>query len=150
MKVGETLNNPSNVSGVQGKDTKAVSNSRETSFQSQLKQVENRNFEERINELVGQITEQGAKLGKKADIRELKIYKSLISEFLDMALGNSQKFSKQSFLDRRGRYRVYATVKKINEQLELLTNDVLSEEKDNIGILQKLDDIRGLMLDIIM
>jgi len=150
MKIGEALNNPSNISGMTGKDDKRLSDSRETNFQSQLKRVENRNLEDRIQELVSKITEQGQKLGKRADIRELKIYKKLISEFLDEAVGNTHKFSKKNFLDRRGRHRVYAIVKRVNEELELLTKDVLSTEKDNISILQRLDDIRGLILDIIM
>lgn len=87
-------------------------------------------------------------MGKKVDIRELKIYKNLISEFLDEAVNNSHKFSKESFLDRRERYKVYATVKKINSSLEELTKQVLSDEKNNIGILKNIEDIRGLILDI--
>lgn len=150
MKVRETLNKPSGLSEALGKEDRKVSASKDVSFQSQLRQVENKNVEERISELVNQITEQGEKLGKKIDIRELKIYKNLISEFMDMAVGNSHKFSKQSFLDRRGRHRVYAVIKRVDEELENLTKDVLKDEKDNIGILKRLDDIRGLILDMIM
>lgn len=150
MKVRESLSNPSNVAGLPGKEERKVSESRESGFQEQLKHVENRNYEERLKELMDGITQQGEKLAKKNDIRELKIYKKLISEFLDEAVSNSHKFSKQSFLDRRGRHRVYAVIKRVNEELELLTQDVLKEEKDNIKILQRLDDIRGLILDIVM
>ncbi|MCX7747340.1 MAG: YaaR family protein [Clostridia bacterium] len=150
MKVQESFNKPSNITNVVGKDDRKISDSRETGFQNHLKQVEERSLDERLHELVSKITEQGEKLSKKIDIRELKIYKKMISEFLDEALGNSQKFSKQSILDRRGRHKVYALIKKINTELDNLTKDVLSEEKDNIKILQRLDDIRGLILDITM
>lgn len=150
MKVRKTLNSPSNPSGVISREERKVSDSREPSFQNQLRQVESRNYEQRINELVEEIVRQGEKLGRKIDIKELKQYKKLISEFLDEATGNMHKFSRQSFLDRRGRHRVYAIVKKINKELELLTEEVLKDEKDNIGILQRLDDIRGLIMDIIM
>lgn len=148
MKVNEALNNSPNLVGALGKDDRKISEGKEVNFQSQLKRVESDNFEQRIQELAAKIVEQGEKLGKKVDIRELKTYKKLISEFLDEAVNNSLKFSKESFLDRRGRYKVFATVKKINANLEKLTEDVLKQEKDNIGILKNLDDIRGLIMDI--
>lgn len=150
MKVREVMSSPSNVSGAATKDDKRAVDTRETNFQSRLRRIENYNYEERLRELADEIIRQGEKLGKKADISELKVYKRLISGFLDEAVGRSYKFSKQNLLDRRGRHRVYAVIKKVNEELELLTRDILSAEKDNIKILQRLDDIRGLILDIIM
>ncbi|HHW47798.1 MAG TPA: YaaR family protein [Clostridiaceae bacterium] len=150
LKISDALKNPSVISEVHGKDEKRVAEAGETSFRSQLKRIENGNHEERLRHLVSQITEQGEKLGKKIDIRELRIYKKLIAEFLDEALNNSRRFTKQNFLDRRGRHRIYAVVKKINDELELLTQDILKTEKDNIAILKRIDDIRGLIMDIFM
>lgn len=150
MKVSETLNKPSNMTEILTRDEKRIADSKDSTFQSQLKRAADGNFEERVNELVNKIFEQGEKLAKKVDIKELKTYKNLISDFLDEAVNNSHKFSKQNLLDRRGRHKVYATVKKVNEELADLTRDVLSSEKDNIKILKRLDDIRGLILDIVM
>lgn len=148
MKVNETLNKTSNIVGAVGRDDRKLSEGKEVTFQNQLKRVESDNFEQYIKDLATKIFEQGQKLSKKVDIRELKLYKNMISEFLDEAVNNSHKFSKESFLDRRGRYKVYATVKKINTGLEQLTEQVLKDEKDNIGILKNIEDIRGLILDI--
>ena len=148
MKVNESLNKTSNIVGAASKEDRKVVEGKEVTFQNQLKKVESDNLEQYIQDLASKIYEQGKKLGKKVDIRELKIYKNLISEFLDEAVNNSHKFSKESFLDRRERYKVYATVKKINSSLEELTKQVLSDEKNNIGILKNIEDIRGLILDI--
>lgn len=150
MKIREGLNSSANINEMSGSEQKKVAETNSNAFESKLKRVEEHNVEERIKYLVNQITEQGEKLGKKVDVRELKIYKKLISEFLDETLNNSQKFSKESFIDRRGRHRVYASVKRINSELEELTKDVLSSEKDNLSILQRIEDIRGLVLDICM
>jgi uncharacterized protein YaaR (DUF327 family) len=38
----------------------------------------------------------------------------------------------------------------VNEELEDLTKEVLKEEKDNLKILRSMEDIRGLLLDIVM
>jgi uncharacterized protein YaaR (DUF327 family) len=150
LKIGETPGNPSGRIGAQEKNAQRAAEGNEACFRSRLNQVECSNHEDKLNELISKITVQGQKLGEKIDIRELKIYKKLIAEFLGEAIKNTNKFSKQSFLDRRGRHRVYAIVKKINNELELLTRDILNGEKDKIRILQRLDDIRGLVLDIIM
>ena len=148
MKIRDGFNGSTNITEVSGSEQKKISDTNGSAFEGQLKRVEEHNVEERIKYLVNQITEQGEKLGKKVDVRELKVYKKLISEFLDETLNNSHKFSKESFVDRRGRHRVYATVKKIDSELEELTKDLLSAEKDNIKILQRIEDIRGLILDI--
>lgn len=150
MKIREGLNSSPNINEVSSSEQKKVAETNGNAFESKLKRVEEHNVEERIKYLVNQITEQGEKLGKKVDVRELKIYKKLISDFLDETLNNSQKFSKESFVDRRGRHRIYASVKKINAELEELTKEVLNSERDNLSILQRIEDIRGLVLDISM
>ncbi|MDP4093027.1 MAG: YaaR family protein [Bacillota bacterium] len=150
MKVRETSNKTTNVFGFTEVSDKKVTESKGTTFQNQLKHAEQQGFEEYVGDVVKQIAEQGDKLSKKVDIRELKIYKELLTEFMDLAVGNSRKFSKQSFLDRRGRHRVYAIIRQINDELDKLTKDVLQGEKDNISVLKSLDDIRGLILDMIM
>lgn len=150
VKIKESLPHTSNVPGMPVKDDVRTSGTGKADFKNHLTTVESRNFEHRLNQLVTMLLEQGEKLGKKVDFKELKIYKKLVSEFLDEALNNSHKFSKQSFLDRRGRHRVFAVIKKINGEIDQLTKDILADEKDNLKILQRLDDIRGLVLDIIM
>ena len=150
MKITKTLGNTSSVKEIHYKDEKRNAAGTEVSFRSNLKYAASSNYEMRIRELADSIAKQEEKLGKNIDIMELMIYKKLISEFLGEVVGDSYRFFKRSFLDRRGRHRVYALIKKINEELDMLTKEVLSEQKDNIRILQRLDDIRGLIMDILM
>lgn len=150
MKVRKTPVNSSGIPNLYVKDDIRVSSGRKPDFRNQLEKAEENSYEQRLKELLNEIANQGEKLGKKVDVRELMIYKKLITEFLDMVLGKSMKFSKQSLLDRRGRHKVFALIKKIDSDLELLTKDVMDGEKDNIRILQRMDDIRGLILDLLM
>lgn len=149
MKIQDTRLNSSNVNDVQNKDEKRIHDSKESIFKDTLKQADEKNFEDKIKYLADKIFEQGVKLSKKTDIRELKVYKKLVSEFLEETINNSHKFTKKNFTDRRGRHKVFASVKKVNKELDDLTIDLLNNEKDNIKILKKLEDIRGLILDII-
>jgi uncharacterized protein YaaR (DUF327 family) len=150
LKVRETLGNPSGMPNLIARDDIKVKPGRGAEFHNELAKAENMNYEQHLDKLVNDIVKQGQTLAKRIDVRELILYKGLISEFLEMALGGSKKFSKQSLLDRRGRHKVYALVKTINTELDLLTQDVMNGEKDNIGLLKRLDDIRGLIMDIFM
>ena len=148
MKVSETLTNMAGLAGLPVKDDKKVKPGKRGEFRHQLKMAEDVGYEQYLKDLVDEITRQGERLAERVDIRELKIYKKLIAEFLDLAVGKSKKFSKRNLLDRRGRHRVFAIVKNINEEVEQLTQDVLNGEKDNLKLLQRLADIRGLILDL--
>lgn len=148
MKITKTSKGEIGKPGVTSGNTN-VSQAPRGAFNTSLNKVSMQNHEVKIANLVDQISNQAEKLAGKVDIGELKMYKRLVSEFLDEAVNNSHKFMKENKLDRRGRNRVYAIIKRINGDLEDLTQEVLKDEKDNLLILQKLDDIRGLVLDII-
>lgn len=150
MKVSDVSNNPSSVPSLPVKDDRKVAQAGAADFRSQLVKAENGSYEQQLEELVNKIVKQGEKLGKRVDIKELRDYKRLISEFLEVAVGTSRKFSKQSLLDRRGRHKIFALIKNVNNEVDLLTQEVMSGEKDNINILRRIDDIRGLILDIMM
>ena len=150
MKIRHSFDRAAGLLDSNQKDEKKVKDSRGTSFQSQYRRTQAENTQERVSRLMEEIGKQGELLSSRIDIRELKRYKQLISEFLNETVNNSHKFLKENMLDRRGRHRVWAVVKKVNEELENLTKEVLQEEKDNIKILKCMEDIRGLLLDIVM
>jgi uncharacterized protein YaaR (DUF327 family) len=52
--------------------------------------------------------------------------------------------------DAKGRHKVNFVIRTINENLEELTREILSEQQDNLRILQMVDDIRGLLIDLFM
>ena len=98
--------------------------------------------------MMEQITMQGDKLAKKRDIKDMKRYRGLIKEFLNEIVGRSHEFSRENFLDRRGRHRVYGIIRLIDQTLDDLAQELVKDEKDNITILAKIGEIRGLLLDI--
>jgi uncharacterized protein YaaR (DUF327 family) len=120
------------------------------SFLDVAKDAEDKSVLGRLRAMADSISRQGEKLADRVDIRELRLYKKMISDFMEEAVGRSMKFSKQSFLDRRGRHKAYAVIKKVDAELDELTRDVLRGEKDRIKILKRLDEIKGLILDILM
>ena len=113
-----------------------------------ISKIDEEGLKERLNLLFQDITMQGKKISKHTDVKDMKRYRALIKEFLNEVVNRSHKFSRENFLDRRGRHRVYGIIRLIDQNLDELAAELMKEEKDNISILQKVDEIRGLLLDI--
>ena len=64
--------------------------------------------------LLSDITAQGNRIAQHMDIRDMKKYRGLIREFMNEVVFRSHKFSRENFLDRRGRHRVYGLIKLID------------------------------------
>lgn len=91
---------------------------------------------------------QGNKIAKRMDVRDMKRYRSMIKEFMNEVVSRSHSFSRENFLDRRGRHRVYGIIRLVDETLDALAKELVKDEKDHISILNKIGEIRGLLLDI--
>ena len=96
------------------------------------------------------IAVQGEKLAKHVDIKDMKRYRELIKDFVNEVVTNSHQFSRENFLDRRGRHRVYGLVKLVDQKLDDLAQELMKEEKSGLNILAKVDEIKGLLLDMII
>lgn len=112
-------------------------------------QIEEVGLQERLTLMMEDIIQQGKRIGKRRDIRDMKQYRGMIQEFMNEIVTRSHKFSRENFLDRRGRHRVYGIIKLVNKNLDELAAELIKDEQDTISILEKIDEIRGLLLDIL-
>jgi len=112
--------------------------------------IEETELQNRISLLMEDITAQGKKISKKMDIRDMKRYRALVKEFLNEVVTRSHKFSRENFLDRRGRHRVYGIIRKVDETMDALAQELVKDEKDHLAILGLIGEIKGLLLDIFM
>ena len=103
----------------------------------------------KVDALLQDITVQGNLIARHMDIRDMKKYRSLIKDFLNEVVYRSHKFSRENFLDRRGRHRVYGIIRLIDSNLDELAGELIKEELDHIAILDRIGEIQGLLLDIL-
>lgn len=111
--------------------------------------IEEQELQARLTLLMEDITQQGKRLSKHMDVRDMRKYRQLIKDFMNEIVNRSHKFSRENFLDRRGRHRVYGMIKLIDQNLDELAIALIKDEKDHIDILSRIDEIRGILLDII-
>lgn len=110
--------------------------------------IEEEGLKDRLMLMFEDITMQGNKISKHMDVKDMKRYRTLVKDFLNEIVNRSHKFSRENFLDRKGRHRVYGIIRLIDQNLDELAQELMKEEKDHISILGKVGEIRGLLLDI--
>ena len=110
--------------------------------------IEEAGLADRLNLMMEEIVMQGDKITKRMDVKDMRRYRALIKDFMNEIVNRSHKFSRENFLDRRGRHRVYGIVRLVDGKLDELAQELMKEEKDEIAILAKVGEIRGLLLDI--
>ena len=77
-------------------------------------------------------------IAQHMDIRDMKKYRGLVKDFMNEIVSHSHKFSRENFLDRKGRHRVYGIIRLIDENLDELAQELMRDEKDHIGILNRI------------
>lgn len=114
-----------------------------------ISHIEEQELKARLNVMLQEITTQGKKIAKHMDVRDMKHYRELIKEFMNEIVNRSHKFSRENFLDRKGRHRVYTMIKLVDKTLDDLAAELIKDETDHLIILGRIDEIRGLLLDIL-
>ena len=107
-------------------------------------------YRKKIADLTEKINYQGEIVAKRADIREMQKYRTMITELINETVSNAYSFHKENSFDGRGRPRIYAIIKQVNEKLDQMTQSILSEQSDKIQLMHCVDDIRGLLVDMFL
>lgn len=128
--------------------TKSVDSGDDSFKFTLIRNIEEKDLQEKLNSMMEEITVQGDKISKHMDIKDMKKYRELVKGFLNEVVSRSHEFSRENFLDRRGRHRVYGIVRRVDKNLDDLAGELVKDEKDHLAIISKIDDIRGLLLDI--
>ena len=103
----------------------------------------------KVDALLNDITAQGNRIAQHMDIRDMKKYRGLVKDFLNEVVYRSHKFSRENFLDRRGRHRVYGIIRLIDKNLDELASELVEDEKDHIAILDRIGEIKVLLIHIL-
>ncbi|MEG6585230.1 YaaR family protein [Dendrosporobacter sp. 1207_IL3150] len=105
---------------------------------------------ERLDALMEQITKQGARLGQVPTYSELKTYRELVRSFISETVSKMYTLQSQTGWDRQGRQKMYTTIKKVDDTLASLTEDVRNGQDRQLEIMAKQDAIRGMLVDLYM
>lgn len=138
-----------------GKTGKKVSRNKKSSqadasFKSKLTEIQQKEVKKRLNKLLDLVDKEGQKLKKTLDKKDLISYKKRVQDFLRIL---QQEFveAKQSYSwDASGNVKTHTIIEKVDKNLDVLQSLFLQEQSDVLEIVSKIDEIRGLLLDLYM
>ncbi|MGL5675253.1 MAG: YaaR family protein [Cellulosilyticaceae bacterium] len=114
-----------------------------------LSHIEESELQDTLKRMIEDITSQGNKIANHMDVRDVRVYRNMVSDFLGEVVANTHKFSRDNFLDRRGRHRVYGIVRLVNQKIDELARELIRAESNHLEILERVGEIQGLLLDIV-
>lgn len=128
-------------------EVQTASNKPRASFKNVLtesKQTQN----QALSSFIAQLDIKGKKLAETFSLKDLWEFKDMVKDFLKSTLGQSRHMQEESLWDFRGQPKIMARVNKINQALEELGKEVCQSQKEPLNILAKIDEIKGLILDL--
>lgn len=118
------------------------------SFSDMMRQQEERASKEQLQRMLEQIDQQGQRLAQAMTVRELRAYKQLVKKFLEETVRRGVGLRETRGWDRRGRSKRYKLLEEIDAKLLEMGEELLQHERGRIELLEKIGEIRGMLLNV--
>lgn len=119
------------------------------SFADVMVQQDADRTQEQLQQKLQDIHRQGDHLAKVMTVRELKLYRQMIKQFLEDTIRRGVVLKEVKGFDRRGRIKRYKLLDEIDATLVLMAEDLLDSEQGRIDLLNKIGEIRGLLINLL-
>lgn len=103
-----------------------------------------------LEEALGEIDEKAKALAEERTISNLLEYKDLIRGFIEQVVNEGLEIVERRGFTKTGRTKIMRTVSEIDKKLVDLTDLIIKREKKEIGILEKVGQIQGLLIDLML
>lgn len=118
------------------------------SFSDMMHQQDQRASQDQMKRMLDQIDVQGDRLSKSMTVRELLQYRLLVKRFLDETVRRGVGIKDTRGWDRRGRGKRYKILDEIDARLLEMADELLANEQGRIEILEKIGEIRGMLINL--
>jgi uncharacterized protein YaaR (DUF327 family) len=103
---------------------------------------------ETLTRLLGDISTAGDRLARSRNLRDMAKFKMLIRKFLHEAVDFGMGLKQSHTWNRFGEGRKLKIVETIDEKLVELAEEILVKEKSSIDLLDKIGEIKGLLINL--
>ncbi|SDX85435.1 YaaR family protein [Paenibacillus sp. CF384] len=103
---------------------------------------------EQLQEKLQNIHNQGERLARSMTVRELRLYRQMVKQFLEDTVRRGIGMKETRGFDRRGRTKRYKLLEEIDSSLVLMGEELLESEEGRLELLQKVGDIRGILINL--
>lgn len=104
-----------------------------------------------LEDLLDDIHEAGENLKEVPTLQNVKLYKGSVSKFLKFIVKNSleTETTAGSNFNPLKKQKKYTIIRVVDEKLERLAAGVLQNQSDKLSILEKIEEINGLIVNLL-
>ncbi|MDI4649440.1 MULTISPECIES: YaaR family protein [Cohnella] len=118
-------------------------------FGDLMQQNEEGRTQEELQRKLEDIRQQGDRLMRSMTVRELKLYRMMVKGFLEDTLKRGIALKETKGWDRRGRGKRYKILEEVDSMLVAMGEELLGSEEGRLELLQKVGEIRGLLINLV-
>lgn len=118
------------------------------SFSDMMHQQDDQTNQEQLKQLFDKINKQGQHFARSMTVRELRAYKLLVKQFLEETVRRGVALRDTKGWDRRGRGKRYKLLEEVDTMLLEMAEQLLEHEQGRIQLLDKIGEIRGMLLNV--
>nr|WP_232624296.1 YaaR family protein [Bacillus safensis] len=103
---------------------------------------------EQLTVMLSDIEVFGKKLAKSRNLKDLARFKGLVKRFVKETVDKGLNIETSRSFDIYGNTRTLALVKALDEKLIELTEEMMDQEKPSIDLLERIGEIKGLLINL--
>ncbi|MFJ5966108.1 MULTISPECIES: YaaR family protein [unclassified Bacillus (in: firmicutes)] len=119
-----------------------------SSFRASLETQSGKMRLEQLTVMLSDIEVIGKKLTKSRNLKDLAKFKGLVKRFVKETVDHGLNIETSRSFDLYGNTRTLALVKALDEKLMELTEDMMNQEKPSIDLLERIGEIKGLLINL--
>lgn len=104
--------------------------------------------QEELTRRMKEIQLQGDRLARSMTIRELRLYKTMVKRFMEDTVRRGVAMKEARGFDRRGRGKRYKLIDELDAALLAMADELLETEQGKIELLEKMGEIRGMLINL--
>lgn len=103
---------------------------------------------DQLTRLLSDIEAFGKRLTKSRNFKDLARFKGLVKRFVKEAVDSGLSHETSKSFDLYGNSRTLGLVKEIDDKLIQLTEEMMDQEKPAIDLLERIGEIKGLLINL--
>lgn len=118
------------------------------SFQKILNSYSKELTQDHLHQLLQDIDQQGLQLSEKPTLNELHKYKNLVKQFMGEVTKNGMGLYQTESWDMYGGNKTLKTIQVLDRKLMELTDHVINQQNAGLSILERIGEIKGLLINL--
>ncbi|MCY9064572.1 YaaR family protein [Bacillus inaquosorum] len=118
------------------------------SFKTSMENQSSKLKFDQLTRLLSDIEAFGKRLTKSRNFKDLARFKGLVKRFVKEAVDSGLSHETSKSFDLYGNSRTLGLVKEIDDKLIQLTEEMMDQEKPVIDLLERIGEIKGLLINL--